>query len=200
MNIIVPEDDKIGMVVIDLRDALMGEELAYDADKGGVAEYTIFCLKKDLVKPGEEPTAENVLRHLKNGDYSCLENYIKGYCRTAKELVDYHPHYRYKLRVINNIRYSIENIKPFSIKPEEEKILVTAPLFRNSTQFLEVRVETTPAVLCPQGERFLAVYDAGACPNERFREIEESCKDTRICHGTKILTREDIEEEMGMDR
>lgn len=200
MNIIVPEDDSIDMVVIDLRDALMGTELVYDAEKGGIAEYTIFCSKKDLVKPGEEPTAENVLKHLKNGDYSCLKSYIRGYCDTAKMLINYHPHYRYKLRVINNIKYSLENIKPFSIKPDEKSVFVTAPLFRNSTQFMEVRVETTPAVLCPQGEQYLAVYDAGACPNERLREIEEKYIDTRICHGTKVTTREDIEEEMGMDR
>lgn len=200
MNIIVPEDDSVEMVVIDLRDALMGTELSYAAEKGGVAEYTIFCTKKDLVAPGEEPTAENVLKRLQRGDYSCLRTYIKEYCQTAKALIQFHPHYRYKLRVIDNLKYSLEGIKTFTIRPDEKSIYVTAPLFRNSSQFMEVKVENTPLELCPQGERFLAVYDAGACPNEKLREVEREYLDTRVCHGVKITTMQDIVEQMEMDR
>ena len=65
---------------------------------------------------------------------------------------------------------------------------------------MEVRVETTPQIICPQGERFLAVYDGGACPNEKLREIEAKYIDTRVCHGVKITSYEDIFEQMEMDR
>ena len=65
---------------------------------------------------------------------------------------------------------------------------------------MEVKVENTPLELCPQGERFLAVYDAGACPNEKLREVEREYLDTRVCHGVKITTMQDIVEQMEMDR
>ena len=167
MNIVVPKDDKVGSVFFDFRDVLGRVEMPYLSDRDGVGEYTHFIPKKYLVYPGEAPTAENVLRHLRERDYTPLSinmDDIKAHLYSDD---------RGMQRMLRNFKNSMRDVNIYELEQDEKSILVGAPLFRASIQLFEVEVKLNPEGLSRLEEKFLNVENAGACPEQVIEEIVE---------------------------
>mgnify|MGYP005777468647 CR=1 FL=1 len=179
MNIIVPIEENVDSVVVDLRDIVRGKELQDDSfrkkneDIFHPADYTayIFCVPRQyFVNDGQKADYNTIVKNIQSDNISDAENYmievIESILKTNK---NDRVNFNHFINLFKN--FNPKHCKIIPLKANQN-IIVGAPLWRHSVQLISVK--TTSPFKDKEDEygKVCSIEGVGVC-DERFAcEIE----------------------------
>lgn len=148
MNIIVPREENVDSVIIDLRDVVNGMELQDDAHRKfgedilKPAEYTayLFYIPRHLfVNKGQNADYDTIVKNIQEQNIPKVEKYIED-IDFFRELIRLDERNRPAFEHTKNLQrfFDFYGYKIIEL-PKNKAIIVGAPLWSNSVQLIRIK-------------------------------------------------------------
>ena len=182
MNIIIPREENVDSIIIDLRDVVNGMELQDDSRvKKGVdisepAEYTafLFYIPRHLfVNEGQNADYDTIVKNIQERNVPKVEEYVQN-IDSLKELMIANENNIPLFEHTQNLQdfFDLYGYKIIEL-PKNKTIIVGAPLWKNSVQLISVK---TTSPFKEQGDYYGKVNEVeglGICDLDFVRQIKE---------------------------
>lgn len=178
MNIIIPREENVDSIVVDLRDVVNGSELQDDSfrkkneDILSPADYTayIFCVPRQyFVNDGQNSDYDTIVKNIKNGNILKVEKYIIDVVESITKLnKNDKVNFAHFKNLFLHFNPSQCKIIPLA---ENQTLIVGAPLWRHSVQLISVKT-VSPFENDEDYGKVCEIKGEGICDEKFAFEIE----------------------------